>query len=158
MATSYYQLSDSNTYPGRSSSSSSSEDNNQHVNVQNLKANSTIRSTVTSSRAFTVTVTIAASALLLFFTFDWHSSIYIPDSFRLYDKGTKKDSVTTVTDQPSFIFILPDDMGYNSLSTDVTPFLMSLSDQGVKMERYYTQEVCTPARTALLTGRYPLSG
>ena len=58
---------------------------------------------------------------------------------------------------PNVVFILADDMGYGSLSSDVTPFMHGLSNKGVSLESYYSQETCTPARAALLTGRYPLS-
>ena len=58
---------------------------------------------------------------------------------------------------PNIIFFLADDLGYNSLSSDVSPYLHSLGNKGVTLENYYSQEACTPARAALLTGRYPLS-
>ena len=58
---------------------------------------------------------------------------------------------------PNVVFILADDMGYNSLRPDITPFLARLRDGGVSLTNYYTQELCTPARASLLTGRYPLS-
>ena len=58
---------------------------------------------------------------------------------------------------PNVVFVLADDMGYGSLSSDVTPFMHGLSNKGVSLDSYYSQETCTPARAALLTGRYPLS-
>ena len=58
---------------------------------------------------------------------------------------------------PNILFILADDMGYHSLNDNVSPFLMSLRANGIIMSHYYSQEVCTPARAALLTGRYPIS-
>ena len=59
--------------------------------------------------------------------------------------------------KPNIIFVLADDVGYNSISVDVAPFMQSLKDDGVVLEQYYSQESCTPARAALLTGRYPLT-
>jgi arylsulfatase A-like enzyme len=38
----------------------------------------------------------------------------------------------------------------------MTPFLSTLIKKGVSFTNYYSQEVCTPARAALLTGRYPI--
>jgi len=35
--------------------------------------------------------------------------------------------------------------------------MISLRDEGIMLENYYSQESCTPARAALLTGRSPLS-
>ena len=66
---------------------------------------------------------------------------------------SKKSSAT----KPNIVFILADDMGYNSLSEDITPFMSSLAEKSITLGNYYSQETCTPARAALLTGRYPLT-
>jgi arylsulfatase A-like enzyme len=58
---------------------------------------------------------------------------------------------------PNIIFILADDMGYGSLNEETSPFLVSLRDSGVSLEKYYAQEACTPSRASFLTGRYPLT-
>lgn len=47
------------------------------------------------------------------------------------------------------------DLG-NSL-TKLTPILTNLAQNSVIINQYYSQEVCTPARASLLTGRYPIS-
>mmetsp|Transcript_7366 Transcript_7366/g.10978 ORF Transcript_7366/g.10978 Transcript_7366/m.10978 type:complete len:623 (-) Transcript_7366:207-2075(-) len=82
---------------------------------------------------------------------------------------TVSDEITTdvitpsINSKPNFIFILADDLGYNSVGynahdlTAVTPFLTSLAKGGVVLSNYYAQEVCTPSRASLLTGRYPVS-
>jgi arylsulfatase I/J len=58
------------------------------------------------------------------------------------------------------VFVLVDDWGFNDVgfrSTDLkTPFIDSLAATGVKLMNYYTQPICTPARTALMTARYPI--
>ena len=66
--------------------------------------------------------------------------------------------------KPNIIFMLADDLGYNSLqymdSTDLkhsTPFLTEMAKKGIKLTNYYAMEVCTPSRASLLTGRYPLT-
>jgi len=71
--------------------------------------------------------------------------------------------------KPNIIFVLADDLGWNSLGyakgidgesydfADYTPTLTKLAGKGVIMNNYYAQEVCTPSRASLLTGRYPLS-
>ena len=64
---------------------------------------------------------------------------------------------STTNPRPNIVFILADDLGYNSLSEDVSPWLWKMQEKGVKLENYYSQEACTPARAALLTGRIPLS-
>jgi len=58
---------------------------------------------------------------------------------------------------PNVVFFLADDVGFNSLGEDVTPFLTTLRAQGIGIENYYTQESSTPARASLLTGRHPLT-
>ncbi|CAM9815485.1 unnamed protein product [Pylaiella littoralis] len=64
--------------------------------------------------------------------------------------------------KPNVFFIMIDDMGWNDIgyqSTDlehVTPNLNRLAAGGVKMSHYYSMSICTPARAALMTGRYPL--
>ena len=60
------------------------------------------------------------------------------------------------TARANVIFIMADDLGYNSLSQDVTPNLMSMKNGGVSLSNYYTQESSTPSRAAFLTGRLPL--
>ena len=67
------------------------------------------------------------------------------------------------SEKPNVVFILADDLGWNSLGHEdydldfTTPTLTAMSSQGIMMENYYAQEVCTPARGSLLTGRHPLS-
>ncbi len=75
-----------------------------------------------------------------------------------------KDSDTL----PNFIFILADDLGWNSFDANDAPVqddlndivstnLASLADKGIYFSNYYSQEACTPARASLMTGRYPIS-
>ncbi|KAH8052915.1 hypothetical protein JL720_14851 [Aureococcus anophagefferens] len=64
---------------------------------------------------------------------------------------------------PHVVLFLIDDQGFNDIgaeSTDLswaTPRLEALADGGVRLTRYYSMHLCTPARAALLTGRYPAS-
>src|SRR5437764_1911008 len=63
--------------------------------------------------------------------------------------------------RPNVIFILADDLGYGDLSCYgrpdyKTPMLDNLARQGVKLtDAYAAAPVCTPTRTAFITGRYP---
>merc|ERR1712038_1162757 len=61
--------------------------------------------------------------------------------------------------QPNIIFILADDLGYNDVSwhnPDMpTTALERLAEGGLTLEQVYSQQVCTPSRAALLTGKYP---
>lgn len=63
--------------------------------------------------------------------------------------------------RPNIIYIMTDDMGYGDLSCYgnkkfTTPNLDKLAAQGVRfVNAYAAAPVCTPTRTALITGRYP---
>ena len=49
-------------------------------------------------------------------------------------------------------------MGYVDYDLSfATPTLTKMAGEGIVLSNYYSMEVCTPARGALLTGRYPLS-
>lgn len=77
--------------------------------------------------------------------------------------GSDVEVVVAKTDKPHIVFLLADDLGWNSIGYEdfdlsfATPFLTGLAKQGIIMDSYYAQEVCTPARAAILTGRYPLT-
>jgi hypothetical protein len=60
--------------------------------------------------------------------------------------------------RPHIIFMLADDLGWNSLGYhnydlgDISPTLTDLAQNGMILDSYYAQEVCTPSRGALMTG------
>ena len=60
--------------------------------------------------------------------------------------------------RPNIIFILADDYGFHDIgyhgSEIKTPNLDKLASQGVKLENYYIQPICTPSRSQLMSGRY----
>jgi len=63
--------------------------------------------------------------------------------------------------RPNFVVILADDLGYGDLGVYGhpkirTPRIDAMAGEGVRLTEFYSMPVCTPARAALLTGRYPL--
>uniref|UniRef100_I3M6Q3 Arylsulfatase B n=1 Tax=Ictidomys tridecemlineatus TaxID=43179 RepID=I3M6Q3_ICTTR len=61
---------------------------------------------------------------------------------------------------PHLVFVLADDLGWNDVgfhgSYIRTPHLDALAAGGVLLDNYYTQPLCTPSRSQLLTGRYQI--
>jgi len=64
---------------------------------------------------------------------------------------------------PHIIFIIADDLGYNDVGFSYagnsgipTPNLDQLASEGVILDRQYTQPLCSPTRSTLMTGRYPI--
>jgi uncharacterized sulfatase len=65
------------------------------------------------------------------------------------------------TDRPNVVILLADDLGYGDLSsygnpTIRTPNLDEMAHEGIRLTSFYAQPVCTPSRSALLTGRFPV--
>jgi arylsulfatase A-like enzyme len=62
--------------------------------------------------------------------------------------------------RPNIIVILADDLGNADLGyrgSDIkTPNIDKLAGEGVQLESFHGMPVCTPARAALMTGRYPM--
>jgi arylsulfatase A-like enzyme len=68
--------------------------------------------------------------------------------------------VTEEPPRPHVVVFLADDLGWNGVGYHGgrvrTPVLDALATGGARLEAFYTQPLCTPARAALLTGRYPI--
>jgi len=81
--------------------------------------------------------------------------------------GMKEDSFSEVDDAgtsgvPNIIFLLIDDQGHNDMPyvnpqlEGLMPNIKALADEGIKFTQYYTESLCTPARAALMTGKYSI--
>ena len=64
------------------------------------------------------------------------------------------------TSSPNIIFILADDLGYDDIGTVnniiSTPSISKIYNEGQTLLWYYGQNLCTPTRTAIMTGLYPI--
>ena len=89
----------------------------------------------------------------------------VPNTKRLWEghddylKGVDKYKA----DSPNVLFILLDDLGWGDISHNGaiydTPNLDRICDEGVSFDNFYSSySVCSPARFAALTGRYPFRG
>jgi len=60
---------------------------------------------------------------------------------------------------PHLVMMVLDDVGWADVgyhgSDFPTPNIDRLAMQGLRLEKYYVQQVCSPTRSALMTGRYP---
>jgi arylsulfatase A-like enzyme len=62
--------------------------------------------------------------------------------------------------RPNILIIFTDDQGYADLACygntkNKTPRMDRLAEEGTRFTSFYSQTVCGPSRSALLTGRYP---
>ena len=77
-----------------------------------------------------------------------------------YLSGVKKNASS---DSPNVLFIMMDDLGYGDVSLNGsiydTPNIDSIGENGLNLTNFYSAySVCSPARFAALTGRYPYRG
>lgn len=81
------------------------------------------------------------------------SLLLISSSFRLVDgQGNSRP--------PNILFLLADDLGWYDVGYHnpkiQTPNINKLVKGGVLLNNYYVQQVCTPTRGSVMTGRYPI--
>lgn len=61
--------------------------------------------------------------------------------------------------KPNILLIVADDLGWSDVGWHggfgKTPVMDKLVREGVELDQHYVQPVCTPTRTALMSGRYP---
>ena len=62
-------------------------------------------------------------------------------------------------DKPNIILFLLDDLGWNDTGYQgadySTPTIDNMAAEGIRLNQYYVQPLCSPSRTALLSGKYP---
>ena len=109
-----------------------------------------------------LSVLLMASSVLAVLTGNLRTK---PVTQRLWDgHNDYLDKVDSNTDgKPNVLVILMDDMGYGDTSLNGaiydTPNMDSIGENGLNFENFYSSySVCSPARFAALTGRYPYRG
>ena len=70
-------------------------------------------------------------------------------------------SSAAAADKPNILIVFTDDQGYGDLACygnekNNTPRLDQLAKEGTRFTSFYSQTVCGPSRSALLTGRHPI--
>ena len=109
-----------------------------------------------------LSVLLMASSVLAVLTGNLRTK---PVTDRLWDghddylDGVDKDT----QGKPNVLVVMMDDMGYGDTSLNgaiyETPNMDSIGENGLNFENFYSSySVCSPARFAALTGRYPYRG
>ena len=74
--------------------------------------------------------------------------------------GAAVAAAQTAAAKPNVVILLADDLGWADVgfhSSEIrTPNLDGLARQSLEIERFYSCPLCSPTRSALMTGRYPL--
>ena len=111
-----------------------------------------------------LSVLLIATSIIYVLTMNLRSK---PNAERLWEgqddylKGVDKNA--TKQDNPNVLFILMDDLGWGDISLNGaiydTPNIDSIGENGVVLDNFYSSySVCSPARFAAMTGRYPYRG
>ncbi|MEM7391710.1 MAG: sulfatase-like hydrolase/transferase, partial [Verrucomicrobiota bacterium] len=70
-------------------------------------------------------------------------------------------TTSAAPEKPNIVIVFTDDQGYADLACygnkkNKTPRLDQLAREGTRFTSFYSQTVCGPSRSALLTGRHPI--
>ena len=110
-----------------------------------------------------LTVCLLATTVLYVLTMNLRSK---PNTERLWeghDDYLKKVDNKATKESPNVLIIMMDDLGYGDVSLNGaiydTPNIDSIGENGLNFTNFYSAySVCSPARFAALTGRYPYRG
>ncbi len=110
-----------------------------------------------------LTVCLLATTVIYVLTMNLRSK---PNTERLWeghDDYLKKVDNKATEDSPNVLIIMMDDLGYGDVSLNGaiydTPNIDSIGENGLNLTNFYSAySVCSPARFAALTGRYPYRG
>ena len=110
-----------------------------------------------------LTVCLLGTSVLYVLTMNLRAK---PNTERLWDGHNdylKKVDNKATKDSPNVLIIMMDDLGYGDVSLNGaiydTPNIDSIGENGLNFTNFYSAySVCSPARFAALTGRYPYRG
>ena len=109
-------------------------------------------------------ILLVLSSVIYVFTGNLRSK---PNTERLWeghdDYLKKIDKNASKAENPNVLFIIMDDLGFGDISLNGalfdTPNIDSIGENGLNLTNFYSSySVCSPARFAALTGRYPYRG
>ncbi len=112
---------------------------------------------------------LVVASVIFVFTTNLRSNPRAFDMQKGHDEYLNNVKKNVNDSSPNVIFILMDDLGYGDTSYNArkanmtpafeTPNIDYIAENGVDFDNFYsTYSVCSPARFALMTGRYPYRG
>ena len=124
----------------------------ENKNFKTLPVTKTYKTTLISISV------VAITTCLLLFTMN-PSTLTVKNMMAIQQINIPAPAAAKYSDvQPHIVYFLADDLGWNDVgyhgSIFQTPTMDQLASEGVKLERFYMNPVCTPSRAALLSGRY----
>ncbi len=110
-----------------------------------------------------LTVMLLGTSVIYVLTMNLRSK---PNTVRLWDGHDDylaKVDKNASSGSPNVLFVMMDDLGYGDISINgsiyETPNIDSIGENGLNLTNFYSAySVCSPARFAALTGRYPYRG
>ncbi len=108
-------------------------------------------------------VALVGTSILYVLTMNLRSKPNTERMWEGHDDYLNNVDKTADSDSPNVLIILMDDLGYGDVSLNGaiydTPNIDSIGENGLNFENFYSSySVCSPARFACLTGRYPYRG
>lgn len=133
--------------------------------VLKLKASGKTRMVATSC----VSVLLVGVSVLFVFTTNLRSKPKAFDMSKGHDEYLNNVNKNVDSSNPNVLVILMDDLGYGDTSYNArkanitpafeTPNIDRIATEGLDFDNFYSSySVCSPARFALMTGRYPYRG
>lgn len=119
--------------------------------------------------ATSLSVVLIGMSITYIFFMNLRSNPKVMDMTQGHDEYLNNIKKSNNTDNPNVLVILMDDLGYGDTSYNArkanltpafeTPNIDWIAESGLDFDNFYSSySVCSPARFALMTGRYPYRG